>query len=286
MKKIAAFGLAALVILVALYFGLTSYFEKRIKSQLDARLAELKVNNGVDIGYDKLKVDIFAKSAVMSSVSVRTGDNVTAIDSVTIYGVQDFENNCNIAAKGIDLAGTKEVSKGADVFPSPAKADLRIDFTFDPASKLADLRVFRFFVDNYFDLNVKAKIIDPPSSAASDNLLRFLLELSTARISQAQVTYIDRNLLQYVLTEEARKANSEVEAIAAEYDAALDGQIAKYGQLGSPDAVAILSAVKQFAHDRKGLEIVIAPETPVKIGDVPKDEGQAIALLRMRVKSL
>jgi hypothetical protein len=286
MKKIAVFGLAGLAVLAALYFGLTSYFEKRIKSQLDARLAELKADNGVDIGYDKLGVDIFAKSAVMSSVSVRAGDNVTAIDRVTIYGVQDFANTCNIAATGIDLAGPADAPGDADAFPRPAKADLRLDFAYDPAGKVADLRDFRLVVDNYFDLDVTAKILDPPSAASSDNMLRFLLELATARISQARVTYLDRNLLHYLLAGEARKANSAVEAVAAEYDAALDGQIAKYGQLGSPDAVALLTAVKQFAHDRKGLEIVVAPETPVKIGDLPKDEGQAIALLRLQAKSL
>jgi len=286
MKKIAVFGLTGLVVLAAVYFGLTRYFEKRFKSQLDARLAEISASNGVDIGYDKLGVDILDKSAVMSRVSVRMGDNVTAVDSVTIYGTPDLENTINIAAKGIDLAGPNTAPLNADVFPGPAKADLRIDFAYDPAGKLADLREFRLFVDNYFDLEIKAKVIDPPSVASSDNLLRFLLELGGARISQVQLTYTDRNLLQYVLTQEARKENTGVEAVAVGYDVALDGQIAKYGQLGSPEAVAILSAVKQFAHDRKGLEIVIAPESPVKIGDLPKDEGQAIALLRMRARSL
>ncbi|MBF0481991.1 MAG: hypothetical protein HQK82_09990 [Desulfovibrionaceae bacterium] len=214
MKKAAAFGLAALVLLAALYFGLTGYFEKRFKGQLDARLAELKANNGVDIAYDKLAVDVLARSAVLSSVSVRTGEGVTAVDSVTVYGLADFDNTCNFAAQGIDLSGQKNAPAGTGPFPGPAKADLRLDFAYDPKANLAEVRDFRVFVDNYFELDVKATILDPPSAASGGNMLRFFLELGDARIGQARVSYSDRNFLQYVLAAEALRTGAAEEAVA------------------------------------------------------------------------
>jgi len=286
MKKIAVFGLASLAVLAAVYFGLTGYLEKKIKSQVDERLAELASSNGVSVGYDTLNVDLLAKNAVMSRVSVRSGESVTAVDKVTIYGVQNLENSLNLAATGIDLAGQNPAPEGTNAFPSPAKADLRIDFSYDPKGKVADLREFRLFVGNYFDLRLAATIIDPPTAVSNDNLLRFLLELGDTQILQAQLTYVDRNLLGYFLSDEARKTGATVEAVAARYDALIDAQIARYVQSGAKDMAAALTALKQFARDRKGIEIAACPETPVKIANLPKDEGETVALLRVRAKSL
>jgi hypothetical protein len=286
MKKTAVVGIAATILLAAGYFGLTGYYKKQITDQVDARLSQVKARYGLDIAYADLGVDLFSQSAVLSKVTARSGDSTVPIDSLRVYCVDDPGNAINFEAKGIDLSGEKDKALKESAYPSPDKADLRLDFAFDQASRLADLRSFNLVIANYFELDLTAQVIDPPSIASVGNMLRLMLELGDTQLSRAKLKYKDRDFLGHLVAQQAKKEGLSAEEVVARYRAELDSKIAKYEKSGSPEMAALLTAFKDFARDRKGIEIAVSPEAPVKIGKMPSDEREAIKLLRLRAVNL
>jgi len=287
-KKLVA-GIVAVVVLVALYFGLTIYASGKAAEQVDAAIA--KGGPAVHVSYTKVAYNILNKQTAISGVSILAPGSPTPVRVGEVLVRRLDETSPTPAFVAVDFKGIEVDLKslGDDAAAAAALGykdtlycDLGIDYAYAKDKKDLDLKTLSLAVKDVGSLSVSLHLgnvdIDPNQAAT------LLFTYPQILLHQASVTYKDASLMERLLKAEAAKSGIDVatlkQNLSRDADEALQGQT-------NPLLAGALTAVKQFINNPKELSISASPAKPLPLGQIGNaaTPDAVAAMLNIQIKS-
>jgi hypothetical protein len=286
MKKLIVVAALA-VILGGGYFALKNNIESQIRPEVDKALTNLRAQ-GVEAAYADMSVNVLSRSAAFEGVSLKSPDADLTIDQIVVFASDDYEKHGRFQAIGCnlkrqDLGGALKDLKG---LPEIVKADAEVDYALDQAGKSVNLKLLSLALRDLGQVDLSLSLSDIPMDAARQSPLALLFAYPEIIVHAASFKYQDAGLFDLILQKTAEDEGKTPEKLIAEADASIDEQLAQ--AKNDPFAEEFLKALKTFLKDRKGLEVTVMPQAPVKIADIMrnKDPKAAVKALNMQAKSL
>jgi hypothetical protein len=267
-KKVLA-GIAAVVVLIGLYFGVTMYASNMAAKQVDIAIA--RMGPGISATYKNVSYNILNKHVTIDDVVIMAPGspqpmhikqmlvkNLDQTSPTPAFMAMDFKGIV------IDLKGLGQDAAAVELgYADTLSCDLGIDYTYARDKKDLDLKKISVTVKDAGTLNLSLRLgnidIDPNQAVA------LLFTYPRVLLQQASLTYRDDSLMDRLLKAEAKKTGCDVAAVkqklTRDADAALSGQ-------NNELLVAALTAVKQFINKPKELSISATPATPVSLGQI------------------
>ena len=276
------------IVLVAIYLGINLYAKRRVQKEVDNAIAEM--SSFADVQYEDVDFNLFThKTSVKGVVISPVGEERKLfIDEIVVFKAEEGRKiftRLHMAFKGIRVEGQEgrvtELLEELGYEPEETRADVELDYKFDPEGKDFYLRTLSYRVRGMGEMSLSLHLsnVDLESGALS-----LLLSFPQILIHEARLSYRDDSLVPRLLKVTAEKRGISVEGLIEEITAEIEREVSRTEDRITSEA---LTAFKEFLEDPKEISVIISPRRPVPLGKLKraKDPAQLMKTLNLRVKS-
>ena len=278
------------IVLVALYFGINLYAERRVQKEVDNAIAEM--SSFADVQYEDVDFDLFSRKASIKGVVISPvgEERRLSIDRVVVLkakGEKTFFTRLHILFMGVRVesgeAGEKVAAFLDDLGyePEEMKADIELDYRFKPEERDFRLKTLTYRVKNMGEISLSLHL---SNIDLRDDALSLLLSFPRILIHEAKLSYRDDSLVPRLLRAMAEKRGISVDSMIKEITAEVERGISEEGEQIAAEA---LEAFRKFLEDPEEISLIISPKNPLPLARIKRarDPAQLLRILNFRIET-
>lgn len=256
--------LVLVILCVGAVIGGKQYAEGFAEQKLKAKLA--KIRDKADVKYGSFSINLIGLKLTLGDVSVKAakGQHFTAkeltLTNIDVNKAHKFPHFMDVRIKGLSIpvveANFKEHAPEVLEMGFPEiKADVDLDYDFNPDNKSLSLHTFRIAAENICYLDMRF--------AFSNLVLEELMKQNYDRVvlDKANFLFTDRALLKNLVAEGKKR---EPELMGYMREGVLE-EIEKARKSGSSDAVRSLEALGAFMASPGRLTVEVKRPNPLPV---------------------
>ena len=290
-KKTIIGSAAVLCLLLIAYFGITVYFERSLKEEIDKEISNL--SSYADIGYEDIRVEVIGKRIYLNGVTLTPrilGEQIN-IDEIMFFEEKTEQND--VKETHVKLTGIRLDTRGdltsymTKIGYSDINANLMGNFVYDTVNRDLNLKQLTVSGKNMgeAELNFHLQNINFRSlNAIPKNVVILLAMISGVKIAGAEFKYTDNSLIRKLYEFGASQSNKPVEKFLEDITDRIDKLLI---EIKNPNTQRLLKRIRKFLISPDKITIRIKPRKPLPIVrlyflDNPE---QAIEMLGLSVES-
>ncbi len=290
-----AVGIAVLAAAAAAgYLIMARQAERAARQQVES--AALRIPGVKSVDYDAVSIDWLASKARIRRVRVVLSDpeETVPIDEILVNAFepgQGVPERLDVEVRGVRLRSGQPRLQALQPYLASAgyeelAVDLRLDYTYDPSTRLLTIETLAVDIARGGSLTLSARLnnIDLPRLMERlDDTVYLFTSLPAVSLAAAELAYVDDTLARRLLEEWARRTHSTPVEAAGALNADLDRLFGRADRQPTREA---LSALKSFIASPGRLRVAAEPPSPVSFLRFlwAGSPSEVLELLHLRVK--